>query len=221
MIYGYCRVSRSHQNEMNQHFEIEQFASSQNLTIDAWIEEKVSSREPLTRRKLGKLLHDIKEGDILITTELSRIGRSLMEVMSILQMCLEHNCQVWTLKENYRLGQDLQSKVLAFAFGLSAEIERSLIQSRTIEALARLKAQGIKLGRPSGTYNQELKLKRQINIVAHYLKIGYKKARIARLMGVNRITIYRFLARQEIRESIDMLILSEEQNSLNTTANSQ
>ncbi len=219
MIYGYCRVSRSHQNEINQHFEIEQFALNQKLTINVWIEEKVSSREPLVRRKLGKLLHDLKEGDILITTELSRIGRSLMEVMSILQTCLEHNCQVWTLKENYRLGQDLQSKVLAFAFGLSAEIERSLIQRRTIEALARVKAQGIKLGRPNGTHTQELKLKRQINTVAHYLKSGYTKSRIARLMDVNRTTIYRFLARQEIQELMNSLTATEEENIINTHSN--
>ena len=118
MIYGYCRVSTTHQHEENQHFVIEKFARKNNLTVDMWIEEKISSGKRLKDRKLGALLNELKSGDILITTEISRLGRSLLEVMGILQMCLERDCQVWTLKENFRLGTDIQSKVLAFAFGL-------------------------------------------------------------------------------------------------------
>ena len=119
MIYGYCRVSTAHQHEENQHFVIENFAKQNNLQIDAWVEEKISSSKKLQDRKLGKLLNNLQSGDILITTEISRLGRSLLEVMGILQNCLEKNCQIWTLKENFRLGSDIQSKVLAFAFGLS------------------------------------------------------------------------------------------------------
>ena len=116
MIYGYCRVSTAHQHEENQHFVIEQFAKNNNLSIDVWIEEKISSSKKLQDRKLGALLKKLQSGDILITTEISRLGRSLLEVMNILQTCLERDCQIWTLKENFRLGTDIQSKVLAFAF---------------------------------------------------------------------------------------------------------
>ena len=117
MIYGYCRISTNHQQVCNQRHEIQTFAEKNNLKIDKWIEEVISSREVLNNRKLGKILKKLKKGDILIASELSRLGRNLLEVMGILQNCLEKDCQIWTLKENYRLGNDIQSKVLAFAFG--------------------------------------------------------------------------------------------------------
>lgn len=102
----------------------------------------------MNKRKLGELLDVLKSGDILISCEISRLGRSLLEVMRILETYLNKDCQVWTIKENYRLGNDIQSKVLAFAFGLAAEIERKLISDRTKSSLANIKASGKKLGRP-------------------------------------------------------------------------
>ena len=108
----------------HQRFEIENFAKREGIKIDIWVEEKISSRKALKSRKLGELLESLQENDILISCEISRLGRSLLEVMRILETCLNKNCQVWTIKENYRLGNDIQSKVLAFAFGLAAEIER-------------------------------------------------------------------------------------------------
>ncbi|MBR3662740.1 MAG: recombinase family protein [Alphaproteobacteria bacterium] len=140
MIYGYIRTSTDKQNNENQRFEIEQFANNNNLKIDQWIEETISSRKSLDERKLGKLLKKIKQDDIIIATELSRLGRNLLQVMSILHHCMNIGCQVWTLKDNYRLGADIQSKVLAFAFGLSAEIERTMISQRTKRCLDRLRA---------------------------------------------------------------------------------
>lgn len=147
-VIGYIRVSSNKQTLEHQHFEIDQFAKKQKLSIDLWVEEKISSRKALKKRKLGMILDNLKENDILIACEISRLGRSLLEVMKILETCLNKNCQVWTLKENYRLGNDIQSKVLAFAFGLAAEIERNLISQRTKSSLANLKASGKKLGRP-------------------------------------------------------------------------
>ena len=134
MIYGYCRISTNHQQVSNQKHEIQTFIDKNNLMVDKWIEEVISSRKPLNERKLGKIIKKLQKGDILIATELSRLGRNLLEVMGILQNCLEKECQIWTLKENYRLGADIQSKVLAFAFSLASEIERQLISDRTLSS---------------------------------------------------------------------------------------
>ena len=137
MIYGYIRTSTDKQSNENQYYEIEQFTKSNNLKIDKWIQETISSQKDLKERKLGILLKKIKPNDIIIATELSRLGRNLLQVMSILHHCMNVGCQVWTLKDNYRLGSDIQSKVLAFAFGLSAEIERTMISQRTKRCLDR------------------------------------------------------------------------------------
>lgn len=193
MIYGYCRVSTAHQHEENQHFVIENFAKQNNLKIDAWVEEKISSSKKLQDRKLGLLLNKLKSGDILITTEISRLGRSLLEVMGILQTCLEKDCQVWTLKENFRLGSDIQSKVLAFAFGLSAELSKSLLQERVRESLARLKASGKKLGRPIGAKSKTLKLSKNKKRINRLVDKGISKNEIARIMHVNKSTLYKYL----------------------------
>ena len=193
MIYGYCRVSTIRQHEENQHFAIEQFCAENKMRIDAWVEEKISSSKKLQERQLGQLLNKLKAGDILITTEISRLGRSLLEVMGILQTCLEKECQIWTLKENFRLGADIQSKVLAFAFGLSAELSKSLLQARIKESLARLKADGKKLGRPIGAKSKSLKLAKNRKRLMALLDKGIPIAQIARILRVDRCTIYKFL----------------------------
>lgn len=201
MIYAYCRVSTSHQTEENQHFVIEQFATENNIHIDIWVEETISSGQKLSKRKLGKLIPKLKSGDILITTEISRLARSLMELMGILQTCLEKDCQIWTLKENFRLGTDVQSKVLAFAFGLSAELSKSLLQARVRESLARLKANGKKLGRPFGARSRELKLAKYHDRLERMIKRGISKPQIAKKLGVHKCTIYNYL--KEIHQSAD------------------
>ena len=193
MFYGYCRCSTDKQTVSHQHYEVQKFTAANGVQIDEWVEETISSRKPLAKRKLGLLLASMKEGDVLITPEISRIGRSLLEVMSILQTCLEKNCQVWTIKENYRLGADIQSKVLAFAFGLSAEIERKLISDRTKSSLDKLKKDGKKLGRPFGAKNKSLKLSKNRTRINNLLAKGLPKAQIARILGVDKMTMYRFL----------------------------
>ena len=192
-VIGYIRVSSTKQTLEHQHFEIEQYAKNQGLTIDTWVEEKISSRKALKNRKLGTLLDNLQENDILISCEISRLGRSLLEVMRILEICLSKNCQVWTLKENYRLGNDIQSKVLAFAFGLAAEIERNLISQRTKSSLANLKASGKKLGRPLAAESQKLKLSKNTRKIKNLLAKG--KSQIARILGVQRSTLRRFIER--------------------------
>lgn len=191
MIYGYIRVSTERQCLENQLHEISIFMEKQNLQIDQWIKEITSSRKPLAERKLGKALTKLKDGDILIATEISRLGRNLLEVMGILQICLEKNCQVWTLKENYKLGSDIQSKVLAFAFSLASEIERQLISDRTKNSLQRLKDEGKHLGRPFGFSYR--KLKKKHNKIKELLTQNVSKAEIARIMGCTWSTLHRYI----------------------------
>lgn len=135
MIYGYIRVSTDKQTVENQRFEIENYCQKNQITIDNWIEETISGTKSPKQRLLGSLLNQVKKGAKIICSELSRLGRSLLMIMSILNLLMEKEVVVCTIKDNYILGDDIQSKVLAFAFGLSAEIERNLISQRPIEAL--------------------------------------------------------------------------------------
>ena len=193
MIYGYIRVSTDKQNTANQEFEITNFSNKNQIKVDIWIKETISSRQPLEKRKLGKLLKRLSKGDILIASELSRLGRNLLQVMSILNSCMNKEVQVWTIKDNYKLGADVQSKVLAFAFGLSAEIERQLISQRTKEALARVKAEGKRLGRVKGSKNLKRKLDGKAEKIREFLSKGLSKNRIAHRLHVSYATLDKFI----------------------------
>ena len=192
MTYGYIRVSTDKQTVENQRFEINMFCQKQNLRIDGWIEETISGTKNYDKRKLGNLLNIVKKNDLIICAELSRLGRNLFMIMEILHICMNKECKVWTIKDNYRLGDDIQSKVLAFAFGLSAEIERNLISQRTKEALALRKAQGIHIGRRAGSHNSKLKLSGYEEIIQEFLICNCSKAEIAKALNVDRSTLWRF-----------------------------
>src|SRR5690554_7734371 len=144
-------------------------------------------------RKLGKLLKRMKRGDILICSELSRLGRNLLMIMGILNECMNKDIQVWTIKDNYRLGSDINSKVLAFAFGLSAEIERNLISQRTKEALARKRAEGVVLGRPKGSKSKKVKLTGREKQIQELLDKNISYSAIGRILGVHRLTVSKFV----------------------------
>lgn len=144
-MYGYIRVSTTRQDTENQKFEILKWADSRKRPVTDWVEETSSSRKGYKDRKLGTLLDNLEPGDTLIVSEISRLGRSLTEVMTILHKLMETGIWVYTCKENFQLDDSINSKVLAFAFSLAAEIERKMISSRTREALARLKSEGKKL----------------------------------------------------------------------------
>lgn len=193
MIYAYIRVSTDKQHQENQKYEIEQFASAKKMYVDKWIKETISSKKPLDERKLGKLIKKLKADDILITSEISRIGRNLLQIMSVLHHCMNVGCQVWTIKDNYRLGYDVQSKVLAFAFGLSAEIERNLISQRTKQCLARLRAEGKRIGRPKGRKNSITKLMGKEKLIENLLAQNIQKTKIAEMLKVNYSTLYMYL----------------------------
>lgn len=199
MVYGYIRVSSDKQTVENQRYEITNFCENNNLKINGWIEETISGTKAPDKRKLGKLLSQINKGDTIICSEISRLGRSLFMIMDILSICMEKEVVVKTIKDNFTLGDDVQSKVLAFAFGLSAEIERNLISQRTKEALELRKASGVKLGRPKGALSKHTKLGEHEDIIRVLIEKDNTYAEVARLFKVDRSTLKNFCDNRGIK----------------------
>ena len=199
MVYAYIRVSTDKQTVENQRFEIQKFATIKGLVIDKWISETVSGTKSAHERKLGSLLKKMKKGDTLILSEISRLGRNLMQIMSILNMCMTKETMVLTVKEKYELGNNINSQILAFAFGLSAQIERDLISQRTKEGLARRKAEGKKLGRDFGSKNTKYKLTGKDDQIKELLQSGKSKAFICRKFKIHKGTLLAHLKRMDIK----------------------
>lgn len=198
MNYGYIRVSTDKQTIENQRFEITAFAKKRGFQIDQWIEETISATKSLDQRTFGTLLDSMGDGDLMVVSELSRIGRNLMQVMGILHRCMEKNVRVYAVKEGYELGDNISSKVLAFAFGLSAEIERNLISQRTKEALARRKAEGVILGRPAGRESVK-KLTGKDEQIRGLLEKKISISGIGRILDVHRVTVASYVADNGLR----------------------
>lgn len=197
MNYGYIRVSTDTQTVENQRYEILKFCKREGIVIDGWIEETASGAQQYSKRRLGELLKQTQAGDLIVCSELSRLGRTLYMIMEILSLCMKRGCRVWTIKDGYRLGDDIQSKVLAFAFGLSAEIERNLISKRTREALARVKSEGKHVGRPYGsnTRQQVNPLYSHDKYIRHALDKGTSIKSICCQLNCNRNTLRRYITR--------------------------
>lgn len=193
MIYGYIRVSTDKQTVENQRFEINKFIKKTKYHVDEWIEETISGVISPDKRNLGILLRKTVKGDVIICSELSRLGRNMFMIMSILNTLMERGVIIYTVKEGYRLGEDLTSKVLAFAFSISAEIERQLISQRTIEALKRKKSEGVILGHPKGKKNSRHKLDGKEEFIKNQLKAGFSKKVIAQKLHVSISTLYLYL----------------------------
>lgn len=193
-VYAYLRVSTGKQDSDNQKKGVEELAKRLGLKIDKYIDdENVSGTKEPEKRELGKLMKKLKPGDVLLAGEISRLGRSLFMVMRILEYCMNHDVKVYTAKDGYELGDNIQSKVLAFAFGLAAEIEREMISRRTKEALAKKRAEGVILGRPKGRKSSSVKLSGKAKDIEVLFKYGMNKNQIAKKMGVNRNTLYKYL----------------------------
>ena len=196
MVYGYLRVSSDEQTVENQKVGVVSFAEAHEWQIDVYIiDDGVSGTKDPSKRQLGKLLHKVKEGDIIICSEISRLGRNLLMIMSILQMLMQKKAMLYTVKDNYILGDNIQSTVLAFAFGLAAQIERDMISMRTKEALARKRAEGVILGRPLGrkTTPSSRKLYPKENLIRELLANGTSKRKIAKIVHVDRNTLDRYI----------------------------
>lgn len=196
MIYAYIRVSTNKQDCENQKIGIEAKAKSLGLNIQKYIEDYgISGTKEPNERALGGCLKKLTTGDVIICSELSRLGRKLFMIMRILEHCMNRGAKIYTVKDGYELGDNIQSKVLAFAFSLSAEIERELISQRTKESLSKIKAEGRILGRRTGSKNKFHKLDGKETLIQDLLVSGVSKRKIAKQLNVSIPTLYRFISK--------------------------
>jgi putative DNA-invertase from lambdoid prophage Rac len=193
MIYCYIRVSTSMQTVENQRFEIENYCKARGIAPDHWVSETVSGAVKASDRRLGELLKAMKKGDTLIVTELSRLGRKILNIMNTLNTCMEAGFKVIAIKGGYELGDNLTSHVLAFAFSISAQVERELISMRTKEGLAKRKAQGAILGRKTGSRSKRYKLSELSALVASETAKNTPLTRIAEITKTDRRTVKKFI----------------------------
>ncbi len=192
MIVGYLRVSTCRQHLTNQQEEILRFAAGRHLSVDRWVTEIVSGKKNERERKLGPLLRRMKAGDTLIVTEISRLSRTLTDIMNIMGKCLQKKIKLYTTKEGYTFDDTINSKVLCFAFGLVAEIERNLISLRTREALAARKANGAVLGRKAGSCTKRNILMKNKEKVLIMLRDGQSIKSICEYFELSRETFNKF-----------------------------
>ena len=197
-VYGYLRVSTDKQDLENQKFEILKYANAKKLGNVEFVEETASGRKSWKNRKLGKLIEELRKGDVLIVAELSRLGRSMLEIMELLSILLRKGVELHVVKNNQVLKDDLHSKVFAMAFSIAAEIERELISQRTKEALARRKAEGKPLGRPKGSFSSKLDQHREQ--IEEFLSKGVSVSSIAKILGVPYSTLWSYLERRNLKK---------------------
>ncbi len=192
MVIAYLRVSTGKQTLANQQNEISKFTDSRNMRVDRWVTEVVSGKKSGSERKLGSLVRRMKKGDTLIVTELSRLSRTLTDIMAIVGELLKKEVRLYSTKDRYSFDDTINSKVLCFAFGLVAEIERNLISMRTREALALRREQGIVLGRRKGSYTKLQQLIDDRVKIVRMMNCGKSIAAICREYDVARNTFDRF-----------------------------
>lgn len=196
-VIAYVRVSTEMQTLENQEYEILNYCRGAGLTIDRWVSESVSGTVCLEKRALGKVIRKMRKGDLIVCTELSRLGRNMLMVMSILNACSQKGVAIHTIKDGFDLSDSINSKIIAFAFALAAEIERNLISQRTKEALAVRKMNGVRLGRPPGHSSQREAFDRNRDEIIKLLKNGYPIVSVAKKYKMHRNTLSRFLTTNE------------------------
>lgn len=197
-VYGYIRVSTQSQHTENQKIEIEKYCANHNISSIEFISEKISGTKSYKKRKLGNLLNTLEKDDVLIVTELSRLGRSLMMIFDVLNQLLTKGVKVYAIKENYELGDNIQSQVLTFAFGLSAQIERDLLSERVKMGQQRALKEGKYIGRRKGvSYGH--KLDGKIKLIRSLLKTNNSFTEIAKELNVSRPTLQHFCDEHHIK----------------------
>ena len=199
VAYAYLRVSTDHQDLDNQRHGILEYANTHAISHLQFVEDQTSGRLKWRSRMVGELiLETAQAGDLVIFAEISRMARSTLQVLEILECCVQREIRVHIAKQQMVLDDSMQSRITSTVLGLAAEIEREFISLRTTEALAKRKAEGKALGRPRGSLSAKLKLDDKEQEIRMYLAKGISKRSIAKLLDCSPSTLYDWLARKEL-----------------------
>lgn len=196
MVMAYLRVSSDEQDVMSQKIGVCEFLEKNRFECDRWyVDEGVSGGIDWRKRKIAHMVRDAKAGDVLVFSEISRIGRKLVDVLEVIKRCSEKGVKIYTVKDRYVLEDSIQSKVLVTVMGLAAEIERDLIRQRTKEGLRRARESGKILGRPAGrkTSFEKHKLFNKQSLIHKMTEAGKSRNKIAKACRVHRNTLHRFI----------------------------
>ena len=198
-ITAYLRISTGGQELNNQKLAILDYAQKEKLQIDRFLEIQSSSRKSLKERGIDGLFSGMEAGDLLLVSEISRLGRSVGQIIQIVDDLIKYKINFIAIKENIRLNgkQDIQSKVMVTMFGLFAEIERDLISERTREGLVAARAKGKVLGRPKGSHGKSILDGKEAEIKA-LLSKKVPKASVAKILEVSRSTLLHFIRSREL-----------------------
>ena len=195
-VFCYLRVSSDMQDVESQKIGIVEFCRHKGWTDDQieWFEDQgISGATEPSKRNLGKLMKKATAGDVIVASEISRIGRKLVMILDFIKECTTREIKIYTVKYRYILEDTIQSKVLVTVMGLAAEIERDLLRQRTKEGLRRAVLAGKTLGRPVGRKNTTVKLTGQEDKIRACLSAGFSKSAIAKKLKVHRITLAKFI----------------------------
>ena len=198
-VYGYLRVSTKEQNSQYQRNMLLNYANENTYVPITFIDETMSGAKSYRNRALGALLDKLASGDILLVNEFSRLGRSLLDILEIIKVINEREAKLIIVRDNLKIGDDMNSKLLTTMFGIVSEIERDLLKSRVKEGLENAKVRGIKLGRKPGPAKS--KLDSQKDIIQEYLDKEISKASISKLLGVNKQTLYSFIKKYKMEKT--------------------
>lgn len=198
-VYAYLRVSTKEQNSQYQKDAILNYANENKYVPVTFAHETISGAKSYKNRELGKLLNSLKQNDILLVNEFSRLGRSLLDILEIIKIINEKNAHLVIVRDNLKIADDVNSKLITTVFGIVTEIERDLLKSRVKEGLETARARGVKLGRKRGISKSKLDpYKGQIQ---EYLNKEISKSSIAKLLGVNNQTLYSFIKKHKLKKA--------------------
>lgn len=204
MIYAYTRVSTKGQFLENQEYGIKEFCKQRGMQVDVWVEEKVTGTKKAEDRKLGDLLRNCQKGDTIITTEISRIGRSVVDVLGVMNTLKQKEVVLIAIKQNFVLDDSLSALMISTIFSLMAQVEKEILSQRVKEGLAARKAAGMKLGRPFGSKNKQNKLFKQKDYIETLLKGGASRYLIKKQLHAHSHTLNNFLLESGLAEKYNI-----------------